>query len=294
MVFDFKKAKAAAGKPKLIKPMKAIVLGTSGAGKSSLIGTTGLNVVLFYGKTEEHGATAAQTLAHRQGGTITPVEYTVWETTKDGKRFLNPDASIKNLMDMLTDPAVGEEFDAIAIDSLTELQAIYMQCKEFFDGCKTDKGVHNKWAEGDVFIRFVEQVRDCLIHLQEKGLHSFVTCAAMKSPLQQDSTVTSYEPNLRGFKVAQDVIRMFDDVLLVDRFEDEETEEVSHRLIFKANLEKKSKDMRGIITKSLNFQPRVSGYLVQELPATADACLAKVIAGRAKKNQKATETPSSK
>lgn len=287
MSFDFKKAKAAASKSRAIKPMKAIILGTPCAGKSTLIGTTGLNVVLFYGKTEEHGVTAAQTISSRNGGgTVTPVEYTVWKTTKDGNRVLNPDASVAQLIKFLNDPVVAEEFDAIAIDSLTELQAIYTQTKEFFDGCRTDKGAHNRWAEGDVFIRFIEQVRNCLIQLQEKGCHTFVTCAASKTPIQQDATITSYEPNLRGVKVSQDVIRMFDDVLLVDRIEDEETEEVSHKLIFKANLEKKSKDLRGVITKSINFQPRVSGFLVQELPSSVDAHLGKLIAARVKRHNR--------
>lgn len=279
--FDFKKAKAEAKLPQQIRPMKAIILGTSGGGKSSLLGTSGLDLVMFYGKTEEHGPTAAKTLSNDHGGSITAIEYTVWKE-ENGISILDPDASINNLKALLRDVEVGNEFQAVAIDSLTELQSIYLQTRELADGCKTDKGVHNKWAEGDVFVKFFEEVRDALITLQGKGLHCFVTCAALKSPAQNDNNVVTYEPNLRGFKVAENIIRMFDDVLLVDRTENEETEEITHRLIFKANVTKKSKDLRGNVTKSLNFQPRVAGFKVQDLPETADAILDKIITGRQK------------
>ena len=292
MTFDFKKAKAAASKPQQIRPMKAIVLGTSGAGKSSLLGTTGLDVVMLYGKTEEHGPTAAQTMSNGSTGSVTPVEYTIWKD-KGGRLVLDADASIDNLRVLLSSKEISNEFGAVALDSITELQSIFMQTQEFVEVCRTDKGVHNKWAEGDAFVKFFEEIRDQLIGLQGKGLHSFVTCAANKNPVATDSTVTSYEPTLRGFKVAQEIIRMFDDVLLVDRFEggmeddDGNIEDTGHRIIFKANLAKKAKDLRGNVTKSMNFQPRVSGFKIQDLPSTCEADLGKIISGRQKAFSKA-------
>jgi len=52
-------AKLKASKPKT-EPMFAIIFGASGAGKSTALGTSGLNTLILHGATENHAGTNAR------------------------------------------------------------------------------------------------------------------------------------------------------------------------------------------------------------------------------------------
>ena len=113
-----------------------------------------------------------------------------------------------------------------------------------------------------------------------------MTCAAMVKTLAEDGSVSEASPSLQGFSVAHDLLRNFPDILLVSRITEEDDEGAmsqQHRFIFKANVSKTSKDMRGQVLKTANFSPRISGLLIDKLPETTPADLGRIITAREKK-----------
>lgn len=280
---DFKKLKEDA-KTLTIKPMFGIVLGPSGAGKSFALGSVGVPTLVLHASAEHHGGIAAQTHAKKLSGEVVAIDFTVFDKTTG---LIDCDAIIKQLMEILSQPDLSKEFGAVAVDSANELQSIFRGTKYFKEFCKTDKGGHNSFKEGESDINQFKHILAMFNKLNGQGVHVFMTCAAITKSLADDGSVAEATPSLLGFTVAHDLIRGFSDVLLVSRITDvdEETGVVSngHKFIFKANVSKTSKDLKGNVMKTQNFSCRISGLSLEDLPETCDANLGKIIAGRSKK-----------
>lgn len=278
MAIDFKALKAKAKESMQVKPLFLCIIGPSGSGKSTACGTIGVPTLFLYTATEHHGPTNAKSI----GGDITDVDFTVRRA--DG--MVDADASLKNLHTILSTPGLEKEFGAVVIDSATELQLIHRRSNKFLAYCKNDKGLHNNFKESEADVSFFKEVLEDLVKLNDKGVHVVMTCAAMVKTLAEDGSVSEASPSLQGFSVAHDLLRNFSDILLVSRLTEEDEEgsvRVSHRFIFKANVSKTAKDLRGQVLKTANFSPRISGILLDKFPDTIPADISKIIVARDKK-----------
>ena len=278
MVIDFKALKAKVKEETAVKPLFLCIIGPSGSGKSTACGTLGVPTLFLYTATERHGAANARAI----GGDITDVDFTVRRS--DGS--VDPDASLKNLHEILSSPGLDKEFGAVVIDSATELQLIHRRSNRFVNYCKTDKGTHNNFKESEADTAYFKDLLEDLVALNNRGVHVILTCAAVVKSLADDGSVSEASPSLQGFSVAHDLLRNFADILLVSRLVEEDEEGNSkpqHKFIFKANLQKVSKDARGQVLKTANFSPRISGLLLDKLPETTPADLGKIIIARQKR-----------
>ena len=258
-----------------VKPMFGVLFGCSGSGKSSALGTTGLTTLVVHGPTENHAATNAKTRAE-DPSLITGLDYTVY--AEDGK--VNFNASYKNLLTILRDPGVAEAFEVVALDSLTELQSIVAGTTQFTDLITNDKGKINKFHEGDAYLKLMGEVINALLNLQQKGVHVFATCAAVIKSQDETGEAVEAKPMLQGFSVGDGIARSFSDVLFVNLLRTEEGPK--HTFLFQPTLGMASKDLNGKVSKMsfANFTPRLSYYLRDQLPETADVDLGKIIKAR--------------
>lgn len=275
-------AKLKASKPKT-EPMFAIIFGASGAGKSTALGTSGLNTLLLHGATENHAGTNARLFGRDK---IFPMDYTV----RNDKGNVDPDASYRNLLAILKDDEISKQFEAVAIDSWTELQTVIGETREFREACLTDKGKHNKFAESDEYTRRINQVVHACLHLHSKGLHVFTTCAAIIKDTDSEGSDVSAKPNLKGWSVGEDLVRNFPDVLYVQlvRVTNDKGDEVSkHKFLFNPKVSAEAKDTGGRVTKVSfsNFAPRISHFKRDDLPHDAEVDLSKIIKSRSKRNE---------
>lgn len=278
MVVDFKALKAKAKEEIAVKPLFLCLIGPSGSGKSTACGTMGVPTLFLYTATERHGAANARAI----GGDITDVDFTVRKA--DGA--VDPDASLKNLHEILASPGLEKEFGAVVIDSATELQLIHRRSNKFMNYCRTDKGTHNQFKESEADTAYLKELLEDLVVLNNKGVHVVLTCAAIVKSLSEDGAVSEASPSLQGFSVAHDLLRNFSDILLVSRLSEEDAEgnlKPQHRFVFKANVSKTSKDLKGQVLKTANFSPRISGLLIDKLPDTTPADLGKIILARQKR-----------
>ena len=274
-------AKLKSAKPKT-SPMFAIIFGASGAGKSTALGTSGLSTLLLHGPTENHAGTNAKLMGK---DSIVSLEYTV----RNESGSVDSDATYKNLLSILKDPEISTQFEAVALDSWTELQTIIGETREFREACLTDKGRHNKFAESDEYTRRLNQVVHSLLALNHMGLHVFTTCAAIIKDTDSEGTDVSAKPNLKGWSVGEDLVRNFPDVLyvqLVRVFNDKGDEISKHKFLFNPKVSAEAKDMGGKVTKVSfsNFAPRISYFKREDLPHDSDVDLSKIIKSRGKRN----------
>jgi hypothetical protein len=280
MTIDWAKLKSS--KPK-VSPMFAIIFGASGAGKSTALGTTGLSTLLLHGPTENHAGTNARLMGK---GKIFSLEYTV----RNDKGNVDADATFKNLLNILKDEEIANQFEAVALDSWTELQTIIGETREFREACLTEKGKHNKFAESDEYTRRLNQVVHACLHLHSKGLHVFTTCAAIIKDTDVEGSDVSAKPNLKGWSVGEDLVRNFPDVLYVQlvRVINDKGDELSkHKFLFNPKVSAEAKDAGGKVTKVSfsNFAPRISYFKRDDLPHDSDVDLAKIIKSRNSKNE---------
>ena len=274
-------AKLKSAKPKT-SPMFAIIFGASGAGKSTALGTSGLSTLLLHGPTENHAGTNAKLMGK---DSIVSLEYTV----RNESGSVDSDATYKNLLSILKDPEISTQFEAVALDSWTELQTIIGETRDFREACLSDKGRHNKFAESDEYTRRLNQVVHSLLALNHMGLHVFTTCAAIIKDTDSEGTDVSAKPNLKGWSVGEDLVRNFPDVLyvqLVRVFNDKGDEISKHKFLFNPKVSAEAKDMGGKVTKVSfsNFAPRISYYKREDLPHDSDVDLSKIIKSRGKRN----------
>jgi energy-coupling factor transporter ATP-binding protein EcfA2 len=265
MAFDFKKLKAQKNE---VKPFLALILGASGSGKSTLIGTLGKKTLYLYTSGENHGPTAASVFNKNN---IYPV---LLDKDEEGNS-LKPDDSIKKLFDILKDPELPKNFEAVVVDSFSEIEFILLSsnlCKAF---CTNDKGVYSKWNETAFTSTKLRDIVLCFEELQKKGVDTFATCPAeVKEAEDGSSAVVS--PRLMGFSVADNVLLKFPDIMITARLaqEDEDGESVvGHKVLFDAGVLKVSKDKGGNVVKARNFGPRLTGISFNDLPPMAPADL---------------------
>lgn len=278
MTIDWKELKSA--KPKTA-PLFAIIFGPSGAGKSSALGTLGKSTLVLHAQVESHAATNARSNSVNPEAVI-GLDYSMYNS----ENGLDADKTYQNLVSILKDPELVKSFEAVALDSWTELQSIIGRTAKFRDMCRTDKGTHNKFAETDSYLALLNEVVQALLNLHRQGMHIVTTCAALVKEASEDGTEISAKPSLLGFNVGEGLVRNFSDVLFVSLTRTEENK-AEHKLIFNPVVGLVSKDQKGKVQKMsfANFSPRLSYFKREDLPDISDVDLSKIVSARDSKNQ---------
>lgn len=251
------------------------VLGCQGAGKSYLTGTFGVKTLFIHGNVEEHGVESSTA---PEGSQVVPMCY---EKDDEGNP-LGPDQALKRLYDILgsEEKLVKNGFKAIVLDSATELEALFRQTTKWKNACLTDKGKHNAFAEPAVTVQMFRDLIGTLKGLQDKiKLHYAITCildVIAEDPV--DGSVLESKPRLASFSVAEGLLQMLPDIVVVGpQLVNEDDEEKEYRLQFMAGVNRTSKDQNNRIKRTINFKPRLAGIQAGRLPNTAPADLSKVV-----------------
>lgn len=248
------------------KNLYGILLGSSGAGKSSACGTLPGKILFLCFRGEKHGPRNAAAL----GGKVIPVVVDV-----DGGKDLAPDAAYKRLIEILNAPEVSQ-FQSVVIDGLPELEATIVRTNEFKQGCLSDKGKHNSFAEGRVVLTMLKPILERLDKLYEMGMHIVVTCKVdVRAMDDQSAAITEVIPRLLTYQIAEEVLSKFSEVLLVGRMTNGEV--WKHKFQFSGSITRTAKDANNIVKKFLNFSPRIGPIGSDKLPEHMPADFGEVI-----------------
>jgi hypothetical protein len=277
MSFNFKLAEEVALKNLNNRALFAMVIGASGSGKSSSIGTLPGRTLLIYGSGESHGPKAAQAL----GGNVCAVCADVDESGK----ALTPDESFTRLLTILqdVDSIQKEKFASVAIDGAPELEAILSKSNRFIQMCTTDKGKLDGFSKGPNMSALLREVVSALKVLHGKGINVVMTCRADVRAMDDNGAISDCAPKLSSYGVAESLISQFDDILLVGVVE--VGGKRGHVFQFNNTISKTSKDLDGKIKKIFNFAPRVT--CARDIPELLKADLKKVIELKSAKEAKA-------
>lgn len=269
MSFDFGKAIQAAQADAKSALVGAIILGPSGAGKSSVLGTFGCKTLYLYTTGESHGVKAAMATG---GSQIIPVCI-----DKDDEQ-LAPDAAYRRLLDILGEKDAIKKMGvgAVVIDGASELEACVRESTAWKNECKTAQGKHNSFAEPGATLALLRPVVNALKALQrDVGVHFAMTCILDVKEVGMYGEIETASPRLTGFSVAESLVQQFSEVLVVGRMVRDDV--TKYKFQFMTDITKASKDEAGRIKRAINFNPRVTGLLITELPSTVDANLQEII-----------------
>lgn len=267
--FDFKKAQAEAAKDLNNRALGLLVLGQSGAGKSTLAGTFGEKTLYLYTTGESHGAKAAAT---KGSNTVVPVCI-----NSVGGDLLSADKAYDRLLSVIgsVSEIKAEGFKAIVVDGATELETLIRETTRWKMMCQTEKGSHNSWAEGKATLAMFRPIIDGLKNLQrDSGIHFVMTCILDVVSMSDMGEITESKPRLQTYSVAEGVIQQFEDIVVIGRMT--KGEEIEHRIQFLADVSRESKDAKGTVVKSMNFNARIGGLPLEKLPRTSKANLAEL------------------
>lgn len=268
MTFDFTKAIADAEGELNSTTTMSIVLGPSGSGKSSLAGTFELPTLYIYTDGESHGPEAAKALGK---DTVLPVCL-----SREGDRELNADESYSRLINILQS-VTKEQFGAVVIDGMTELETILRKTSQFKKDCINSKGKHDAFEEPKVVMDLLRPILGHLRSLKKKGVHSLVTCILEVSSLSDTGEILESKPKLSTYSVVESVIQAFPDVFTVGRMVKEGKNGVvqAHRIQFLSGVARNSKDAMGVVKKCINYHPRITGVI--GLPGNVAAKMTEII-----------------
>lgn len=267
-MFDFEKAIKEAATAANSPLVGAIILGSSGAGKSSLMGTSGLKTLYLYTSGEDHGVKAAKAI---DGADIVPVclDYA------DGIKLGNDDTYARLLAILGSSEALaGQKIGMVAVDGASELEAVIRGTKAWAQACLSASGKHNAFGEPSATVSMFRPILSGLKDLQRKiGCHFAVTCILDVKAMGPNGEIEEASPRLLGYSVAESLVQQFGDVLVVGKMAKEGV--VRYKLQTLTDIVKVSKDDKGTLKRSFNFAPRLSG--LQNLPAYMNADLKDVI-----------------
>lgn len=273
MSFDFKSAIAHASASLNSPKLELMVLGSSGSGKSSCIGTLGVKTLYLYGSRESHGPKAASVLG---GANIVPINFE-YGTPGDGQepRDFTADETMEFLKFILTsyDWIKESKFEAIALDGIAVLENVVKNTTEFKKRCMSAKGVHNPYKESESAQELISEVINLLKRAQRvTGVHIVVTSMLDVKDVDSFGAILEAAPKLASFGLAESLVAAFGDVLVVGKMQ--KAGVIKYKFQSGSDLTKVSKDEQGNVKKMLNFSPRVSG---KKLPPIMDADLSEII-----------------
>jgi len=268
MTFDFTAALKEGAAALKQKQLGAILLGSSGSGKSRACGTLGVKTLYIHTSGEQHGALSAAS----GGSEVHPICI-----DQDAGKILDADAAYTRLLAVLSDGAAISKagFKAIVLDGLTEIEALILETKAWKQRVQVEyKGVAS--YAGPVTLSMMRPILANLQKLQkEHGIHFVVTCILNVRELGESGEILNAEPKLKGFDVATDIVRQFADVLIIGQMSNGEVSKP--RIQIGAHVSKASKDFKTLEVRKLqNFFVRVTGCDLTGAPDTLAPNLAKI------------------
>lgn len=269
MSFNFEQAIKESNESQTSGLVSAIILGPSGAGKSTLMGSFGVKTLYLHTTGESHGPKSARSI----GADLITICI-----DQSGGESLSADASYARLLDILSDVGGLRKLGvgAVALDGATEIEAIIRNTQKWESKCQSASGKHNGFAEPAATIELFRPILVALKRLQsELKVHVAMTCILEVKDIGPNGEILESAPRLVGYSVAENIVQQFDDVLVVGRMTKGDT--VKHKIQMLSEVTKVAKDVLGTVKKTFNFAPRLSGLMVQDLPALIDADLSKVI-----------------
>lgn len=245
-----------------------IVLGSSGQGKSHVIGTAPGKVLYLYTSSERHGVTAAIT----GGGDIVPF---CLDRDKAGKDLSPEEAFKRGLSALQPDVLKKAGIETIALDGCTELEKVIRSTTKWANLCSTGNGKHNNFAEPAATVQMFDEYLKAMRDAQDKvGVHVVVTGILDVQEVDDNGAVGVAKPRLSGYAVAEGLIQQFPDILVIGRVTGKDGK--SGRVFqTSADVQRVSKDQAGTVKKFINFTPRLAG--VADLPAFIKADIGEVI-----------------
>jgi hypothetical protein len=260
--FDLKKAISEAQADLKPNALMAAVLGASGGGKSSLCGTFGVKTLYIYTSAESHGPIAVGALGESNVVLICIDKY--------AGENLDPDEAYSFLLEILADT---KDYGAVVIDGATEMEYLIRSTKQFKALCLNSSGKHNNFAEPEAVLRMFRPIITSLKELTRKGVHTAITCALDIQAIAEDGEILESKPRLSTYSVAEGILQQFPAYFCIGRMT--RGDKRAWRIQFLSGVSKVSKDAAGVIKKTLNFNPRVTG--VKAVPDTMPADMSAVI-----------------
>lgn len=273
MAFDFKAAIAQATASLNSPKLELMILGSSGSGKSSCIGTLGVKTLYLYGSRESHGPKAASVLG---GKNIVPINFQ--HATVEGSaspRELTADETMNFLRFILgsLDWIKEEKFEAIALDGIAVLESVVKDTAEFKKKCTTAQGKINTYKEPEAAQEMISEIINLMKRCQrELGVHIVTTSMLDVKDVDAFGGILEAAPKLQSYGLAESLIAAFGDILVVGKMV--KAGVVKYRFQSGSDLTKVSKDEQGHVKKMLNFSPRLSG---KTLPPHMDADLSEIV-----------------
>lgn len=265
--FDFEGALERAQKDADSVALEAIILGPSGSGKSHRAGTFGCKTLYLYSGGESHGVRAAKQEAE---GNLVPIRFDHDSTS--------PDQTLDNLLGILRNKEWIKKLGirAVYLDGASEIEFQIRNCNAWKELCKTAKGGHNAFEEPKATVTLFRPIIEALKELQSDfGIHIAMTCIVDVKEYGPDGEIVECMPRILGYGVAESLIQQFGDTLVVSKMRNPKSGESMRRFQFMTDVVKTAKEESGVVKKSINFSPRISG--VKELPPHMPASLHEVL-----------------
>jgi hypothetical protein len=264
-------------------PLFALIIGTSGAGKSTAIGSAEGRILYIHGAGEVHGPKAAAT---NPKATVIPFNL---EQRKNADGVLidcDPDEAMARLWSVLNQP-LWSQFDHIAVDGLCDIEKILLLSKACEKFCTNDKGKFVRWDTVKYVTQELGRLVKALGKLSAHGMGVFVTCIGVTdSDFSAEAGTLAIQPKLQGHGVIETIIPQFPDIILAARIERDD--EVGHAFLFhNVVVTKSQKDANGETKKVSAYSPRLTGLYYKETPPILAANLA--LALKYKRREKAVK-----
>ncbi len=238
----------------------AIILGSSGSGKSHCIGTHPGRVLLLHSGLESHGPSSAIKSATDR---LIAVR---WD--RSGDADLKPDDVLPRIKSMLQpDVLKAAGIDCIAIDSLTALCLDIKRTSVFKQRVTDAKGNINQFKETEAIIEILAGVTNQLLRLHEQhGIDVVATMDLQINRVDERGDIVEARPGVPTYGVGKALVQQFPDVLVVNR----------RQFDMGQNFQITSKDRETKqVQKYVEFSPRLRG--VNELPESISADLREVL-----------------
>jgi len=246
-------------------PLFAVVLGSSGAGKSFLGGTLPGRTLVIHFLSESHAPSSVAAGANTIGvkNIITPYMVDLPDMTAD--------EAIEELVAQLQSPELPNQFDNIVMDGLPGLEELVMRSEAAKQAGISKTGRVDGFAKDRYVSEKLTEVVRLLTILRTKGVNVVVTSLARVSESETgDATVT---PRLRGFGTLENLLPAFATILLTVRNNIDGT----HFLDFNARFFRQKTDLTGKVTAVASFSTRIEGLSIDQTPPTVSSDLRKIL-----------------
>jgi len=241
-------------------PLFAIVMGASGGGKSSLLGTMPGKTLAFYFRSDLSGPSFS---ASTDGSDIVPFLVDPTDMTAD--------EAVAELYGQLKNPDLIKSFKNITIDGLPALEDLLNRTDACLAAGLTKAGKVDSFGKDRFIQEKLSELVRLLVDQRTFGVNIAVTTLAR---IADDGGSTQITPRLRGFGTIEALLPSFATILLVVR----NNQDRSHFLDMESKIFKKKVDTTGKEVAVASFSTRIEGLRVEQTPPKISPDLKKVLA----------------